>query len=210
MIERRRWQRGFTLLEVLVALTVLSLMIGMGYPGMMNFISNSRMSGAAAAMVAQINHARSEAISKGTYVSLYATSGGSTSAALGSGFSSSTAGWSDGWRELSRTLVSGSLSSTGTLIAQTRLGYDPTKNISVRVVRVTTGTNTVDTDTSVFSFNRNGQLVSESGALLSRDVQVWICDAGRTGEKGRRLVVSARGNVKNRATTDTSYVNPCT
>ena len=79
------------------------------------------------------------------------------------------------------------------------------------VQRVTAGTNASGTAVNQFTFNRKGQLVDETtGLVIANDVQILVCDGGRSGERGRRIIINNRGNVKNYATSDSRYSNPCT
>ena len=210
--------RGFTAIELMITLAVIAIVASFAAPSMDEFFANSRMSGVAAGMVTAINQARSEAVTTGQYVSVYATSdkgmsGNSTTPGIGS-MSDSTSAWSDGFRLLQRTrLVSGALSTSAadtTLIRQTHYGYQPTTQTSVVVQKVTAGTNTSVATLDQFTFNRKGQLVDETtGLVISNDVQIHVCDGGRSGEKGRRIIINNRGNVKNYATFDSNYSNPC-
>lgn len=210
--------RGFTVIELMLTIAVAAVVLSLAAPAMDQFISNSRMSGVAANMVTAINQARSEAITRGKYVSVYAASdkgmaGNATTPGIGS-LANSTTAWSDGFRILQRTRgSSGALSTSASdtlLINQTHYGYKPANQTSVLVQRMTAGTNTAVETVDQFTFNRKGQLVDEStGAVISNDVQILICDGGRTGEKGRRIIINNRGNVKNYAITDSRYSNPC-
>jgi len=169
-------------------------------------------------MVTAINEARSEAIARGKYVSVYATSdkGMNGSATTpNKGMSSSIAAWSDGFRLLQRTRPgTGALSTNAadtTLIKQTYYGYTPATQTSIEVRRVTAGDHTSVGAVDQFTFNRKGQLVDEtSGNVIANDVQIIVCDGGRSGENGRRIIINNRGNVRNYAIFDTRYSNPCT
>lgn len=212
-------KNGFTIIELMLTIAVASVVLAIAVPAMDTFISNSRMSGLAATMVTTINQARSEAISTGKYVSVYATSdkgmsGNATTPSIGS-MSNSTTAWSDGFRMLQRTReASGALStnaSSTTLVKQVHYGYNPASQTAVVVQRVTAGSNASGTAVDQFTFNRKGQLVDETtGTVISNDVQIQICDGGRTGEKGRRIIINNRGNVRNYAIHDNRYSNPCT
>ena len=211
--------RGFTMIELMVTLVVMSIVLAFAIPSMETFVSNRRMSTAAASLVASITQARSEAISTGKYVSIYATSdkgmaGNTTTPGIGS-MPDSTSAWSDGFRLLQRTrLGSGALSTNAsdtTLISQVHFGYEPASQTSVVVQRMTAGTNTSTGAVNQFTFNRKGQLVDETtGAIISNDVQIHVCDGGRSGEEGRRIIINNRGNIRNYATYDSNYSNPCT
>jgi len=61
---------GFTLLELMVALTVLALLLGIGVPSFRDFVRNSRMTAAANDIVTDFSIARSEAVKRRVPVTL--------------------------------------------------------------------------------------------------------------------------------------------
>ena len=212
-------RRGFTMIELMITVALAAVVMALAVPAMNDFVSNGRMSGLAANMVTTISQARSEAISTGKFVSVHATSdkgmgGNPTTPGIGS-MSNSSSAWSDGFRILRRTrLNTGALSTNASdtaLIRQSHYGYQPATQTSVVVQRVTAGTNASGTAVNQFTFNRKGQLVDETtGLVIANDVQILVCDGGRSGERGRRIIINNRGNVKNYATSDSRYSNPCT
>lgn len=217
-----RKNTGFTLMELLTAVGIISVLSAFGYPAMTNLMSKGRMERGATTMALSVSGARSDAMTKARYTSLYAgtkfTPANMGNAALPSGYTSEQA-WSEGWRQLARTLTAvPNLSATGTMTDQVFLGFVPSnKGNSVRVLLVDSGTNPTPAalgtavSLDVISFDRYGQLVDEVGGIrATKEVQIWVCDNGRTGEKGQRLVVGRRGNVTNIASSATGYVNPCT
>lgn len=58
----RHWGRGFTLLELMVAVAVVAIVAAIGYPAMTSLVSNSSLGGAANEMVATLQLARLEAL----------------------------------------------------------------------------------------------------------------------------------------------------
>jgi type IV fimbrial biogenesis protein FimT len=55
-------QRGFTLVELLVGLTLLALLLGLGVPAMGTYLQNSKLASAAASYFSGLQTARAEAI----------------------------------------------------------------------------------------------------------------------------------------------------
>ena len=55
-------QRGFTLVELLVGLTLLALLLGLGVPAMGTYLQNSKLASAAASYYSGLQMARTEAI----------------------------------------------------------------------------------------------------------------------------------------------------
>ncbi len=81
-------QRGFTLIELLVTITVLAILLGVGVPGLRDFVLNNRQVSAVNEMVASLQYARTEAISRNRNVSLCPSSNGT---------SCSGSEWAVGW-----------------------------------------------------------------------------------------------------------------
>ncbi len=65
---------GFTLIELIITLTIAGILIAMAAPAMQTFIQNQRLTSQANALVADINIARSEAIKRGSSVTLCSSS----------------------------------------------------------------------------------------------------------------------------------------
>lgn len=63
-------QRGFTLLEMIIAIALLAVLLGFGLPNFRDFIRNARMAAAANDLLADMNFARSEAIKRRVPVTL--------------------------------------------------------------------------------------------------------------------------------------------
>jgi type IV fimbrial biogenesis protein FimT len=66
----RKAQSGFTLLELMLVVTLAGLLLGLGVPAMGNFIRNSRITGAANDVMAALHFTRSEAIKRRQSVTL--------------------------------------------------------------------------------------------------------------------------------------------
>jgi type IV fimbrial biogenesis protein FimT len=66
----RKAQSGFTLLELMLVVTLAGLLLGLGIPAMGNFIRNARITGAANDVMAALHFTRSEAIKRRQPVTL--------------------------------------------------------------------------------------------------------------------------------------------
>jgi len=66
----RKAQSGFTLLELMLVVTLAGLLLGLGIPAMGNFIRNARITGAANDVMAALHFTRSEAIKRRQAVTL--------------------------------------------------------------------------------------------------------------------------------------------
>jgi len=69
-------QRGFTLIELLVTVTVLAILLGVGVPGLRDFVLNNRQVSAVNEVVGSLQFARTEAITRNRNVSLCPSSNG--------------------------------------------------------------------------------------------------------------------------------------
>ena len=82
--------RGVTLFELLVVLSIASVILTLGVPSFRTVIDNQRMTAATNEMVMTLNLAKSEAIKRVAYVSICKSSDGANCSAGGFG-------WEDGW-----------------------------------------------------------------------------------------------------------------
>lgn len=62
--------KGFTLLELMLVITVAAVILGLGIPNMTQFVRNNRMTSAANDMLAAIHTARTEAVKRRTNISM--------------------------------------------------------------------------------------------------------------------------------------------
>lgn len=69
--------RGFTLIELIVAIAVAAILLTVAVPSLTNLIRNNRVTGQANELVAIINFARNEAIRRNDSIDVDLTAGGS-------------------------------------------------------------------------------------------------------------------------------------
>jgi type IV fimbrial biogenesis protein FimT len=65
-----RRSRGFTLMELLVTLTIAGVLLGLGVPAFRDFMRNGRLTGAANELLVTVVSARNEAVRRQTVVSI--------------------------------------------------------------------------------------------------------------------------------------------
>ncbi len=82
-------QLGFTLLELIVTITIAGILFGIAVPSFNEAIKNNRNTTLANDFVTSLNIARSEAVKRGQRVSICASADGVTCAAAGT--------WAQGW-----------------------------------------------------------------------------------------------------------------
>jgi len=132
----RNTQHGFTVIEMVITMTIVAILVGIGVPGYRYVTTANRMSGEINGLLGDLQFARAEAVKEGQTVSVCATNDGST--CLGS----ST--WTGGWLVFSDTGALGSVDGTDQLL---------------RVQKSLTNGDTLVADTAgfgVITFNREG------------------------------------------------------
>ena len=82
-------ETGFTLVELLVTIVVVSILLAMGAPAFKDFIKNNRVTAQTNDLVSAIQLARSEALKRGTNMVVCASKGG--------GKCTGKDTWTDGW-----------------------------------------------------------------------------------------------------------------
>jgi len=96
MPTRTPRNRGFTLIEMMIAITVAGILLMIAVPSFRNASLSSQLRSAANDFIASTNFARSEAIKRGAAVTMCVSTDGSSCAA---------GGWEQGWIVLSGTTV---------------------------------------------------------------------------------------------------------
>ncbi|TAM46091.1 MAG: prepilin-type N-terminal cleavage/methylation domain-containing protein [Gammaproteobacteria bacterium] len=86
-VERYKFGNGFTLIELIITLTIAGILIALAAPAMQTFIANQRLTTQANELIADINLARSEAIKRATNSGVCASSTGT----------SCSGSWDNGW-----------------------------------------------------------------------------------------------------------------
>src|SRR5436190_23104803 len=85
-----RRTRGFTAVEILMALAVLGILAALAAPSFRDFANEQRLSSAVGGLAADLQFARTEAIKRNARVLMCARTPGATSCA-------GTATWQNGW-----------------------------------------------------------------------------------------------------------------
>ena len=166
-------QSGVTLVEAMVAILVLSLLLGLGVPGFVTMFKNNRMVSMANELVADINLARSEAIKRNGQVGLCASS---TGAACLTGASSKQ--WEGGWTVFYDGDKSGDLGTQdcSSAVLDCRLA----------------GNKGLDTGMTLRSSFADALIYKSSGSADQPSGTFGLCD-DRGAASGRTVLVSRSG-----------------
>jgi type IV fimbrial biogenesis protein FimT len=98
-------QAGVTLLELMITITVLGLLLGLGVPSFINVTRNNRLATQANELVTALSLARSEASKRGLPVSVCVSSNGLTC-------DNASPDWADGWIVFVDAGVAGTVDGT--------------------------------------------------------------------------------------------------
>lgn len=175
---------GFTLVELMITLSVAAILLSIAVPSLATFIQNNRITSATNLVVANLQYARSEAISKGLAVNLAKSS--STAKDLSQGWTIYT----DVGSNAGNSAFS---SSDGDTLLKSFEGYG-NSDISI---------NTDNTGNNWIAFNNRGLLAEGAGTSVS----IAVCDSRGVSE-GRLITVSPTG--RSQITRSTDATNPLT
>ncbi len=82
-------ESGFTLIELMITMVILAILLSLGVPSFQSVIARNNVASAASVLSASLSLARSEAIKRGTTVTVCKSSDGSSCVTSGD--------WSQGW-----------------------------------------------------------------------------------------------------------------
>lgn len=191
MATARCRARGVTLIELLVALAIAAVIVGLAAPAFSNFIAGVQSTSRTNDLVAALQTARSEAVRRGQTVTVRSTGG---SLDFHTGWSVFTDANADGLQASPATPADG----TVVLDAEAATGGTTIK----RVLRSGAAPNFIYTDSGAadrayVSFNGRGANGSSNAAFFR------ICNSAQTSVRGRIVQVSAVGKVSLDSTTAT-------
>jgi type IV fimbrial biogenesis protein FimT len=162
----KRRTAGFTLMELMLTITVLAVLLGIAVPSFRETMERNRLIGANNDFVSALNYARSEALKRSNPVSLCSSTNGSTCAA--------STDWSRGWIAFGDTNANGNLDGAETLLQ----------------AWPATDTNFTLTSTTR-TFVRYGSTGVSSGTETFN-----LLKTGCTGNRARQIAISLTGRIR--------------
>ena len=157
--------RGFTLIELMITITVAAILLGVGIPTFREFTRNNAVTAAHNDLVTSFGYARSEALRRSRPVSVCASADGATCG--------DAADWTTGWIAFTDRSTAGTLDGTDELLQVWQRSND--------FLEYNSGGN------SFVQYDSTGMALSA--------VSIELKYSGCTGEKGRRTNVLATGAV---------------
>lgn len=173
-------ERGFSLVELVIAMSILAIALGMAMPTFRNVIRNTAVSNQANDVMTSLATARSEAVRRGLQVAVRSVNDSSD--------------WSAGWQVVADSNRDGSFGGTDEVISAS-----PALASQYHVYARSTGGAGVD-GRVVFGIN---------GALTNTGFDINICFPTGDATKSRRVRVRASGSASTHKNTTGSTATAC-
>jgi type IV fimbrial biogenesis protein FimT len=175
-------RHGFTLVELMVTLSIAAILLAVGVPPFSRLISNNRMATQTNELVSSLNLARAEAVRRSSGVSLRTDA--------------TTNEFASGWKVFIDSDLDGAAPSSGDVIRQA--AALSAKTTVRRVTRTTVSAGvftyanatTALTDRLFITFNSRGGNNSSSSPSFFR-----VCDSGNSAIPGRIVQVNTIGRI---------------
>lgn len=181
-------QSGFTLVELMVVLAIAVFLITSAIPSFQSFIQNNRMSSTTHGFITSMNLARSEAVKRGTQVTMCKS--GDSATCVNNG------GWEQGWIVFVDNNGDGQRQTGGTPEELLRVQNSLSGGISI------SGQDDVE---NLISYAADGFAKLVAGGNLRRDHSTLvICDSRNFGDHSRALVLNTTGSIRTTSATDAS------
>ena len=191
--NRQHAMLGFTLVELMVTLSVLAVLVGIAVPSFTATMASNRLSSQTNEFMAGLRLARSEAIRRGQGVSIQADT------------NASPANFASGWTIFTNFADDGVLASTATDAEGTKIRVSDPLAGNTAIYRVTrTGTGPTFTYSNSTASDKRYVAFNAHGANVNAAAFFKICDTG-SSVKGRVVQVSVVGKV---SLDDTNVICP--
>lgn len=183
-------QIGFTLIELIVTMSIAAILLTVAVPSFQTTIANNRLATQTNSLVTAVNIARSEAVKRGTSVILCSSTNPNATAPTCTGAGNT---WSSGWivfvNGTGDTDATQFAAATDTLI---KVGQAASGNITIRAT----------TNLNAFTYLAAG---TNSGAVAN----FAICD-NRGENIGRQIRINITGRPRLITGSSTTPLNSCT
>lgn len=174
-MKNKNFQWGFTILELMVVVTIAAILAAFALPAFDNMLKNNCLTTSANAVVSSFQIARSEAVKRQSDVTITAANAGNSANEWGLGWNVTI----DEDRNANSTLDTGEdYNGNGALDAAAL----------VRTVQLSCTATTIDENSNVTSFTY------DSTGLISTRGTLNVCD-DRTNETGRQITFTATGRI---------------
>lgn len=141
--------RGFTLIELIVTLTIIGILVALAAPGMQSFVSSNRLTTQVNDLLGDINLARSEAIKRNATAGICMTAVSGTSC-------ETTGSWTNGWLVYYVCPATDSSCTAG-------------NNVMLKIHEALAGNNTLSAPANQIVFSKSGLLSSGAGQFTLAD-----------------------------------------
>ncbi len=137
------WNKGFTLIELIVTLTIAGILMAVAAPSMVGFVSSNRLAGQINELIADINLARSEAIKRSVTTGICVTNVGGTNCVA-------SGNWANGWLVYYVCPITDTTCTAG-------------NNVAVKKHEALSANNTLTAPADALVYTKNGVLSSGTG-----------------------------------------------
>lgn len=185
--------RGFTLVELLVVISIVAVLTALAAPSFKRTIQSSNISGSVNTFLADLRYARSESIRRGGGVVMCRSdTPEAASPACGSGSGPGTNGWVSGW------IIFYDRDNTGTRTTTSTMADHPVLRVQSALTSLDSATETGGGGSSTkFVFTATGRMKSVSsatslqfgGGSYTADLQRMVCVS-----VGGRARIAGNGN----------------
>lgn len=187
LIIRTRRQAGVTIIEMMIALTIMALLIFLALPNMTIWLNNTQIRSAGETLLAGINLARTEALRNNTVVRFQMTTSLESDCAL----STTGTNWVVSLADPTGACDVAPSNTTAPQIVQKKSGAEGTRNA------------TVTADASTIFFNGLGRQASPGGVANITQIDIanpaGVCqhvDAASGTMRCLRITISTGGQIK--------------
>ena len=177
-----RKNRGVTLIELLVGISILSILLSVGVPSFSQFSTNNRLSSSSNVLFSSFSLARSESIKRGSRVVVCKSADGLVCTVAGD--------WSQGW------IVFSDLDNSGTKDGGEQITH---KSPAMPAGYSFTGNGNVS---DYVSFDTQGAIKLVGGGFQSGTFRLCPPDPAIVSGNGREIILSASGRARTVKVTD--------